>query len=69
MQIPPDEIDAGDIVLTPGEKLGIVVGIYGMGYCEVLMNKDTINPRVLPFRKADLRRLPGDRVPESKDDQ
>lgn len=61
MQIKADEIGAGDIVLTPGEKIGIVVGIYGVGYCEVLMNKDTASPRVLPFRKTDLRRLPADK--------
>jgi hypothetical protein len=58
MQTLLEEIDAGDIVLTPSKKIGIVVGIYGAGYYEVLMNKDTQNPRVLPFRRTDLKRLP-----------
>ena len=53
-----DQITEGDIVLTPGEKLGIVVGIYGLGYCEVLINRDSHNVRVLPFRQVDLKRLP-----------
>ena len=51
-------ISEGDIVLTPGENLGIVVGIYGQGYCEVLINKGTKTARILPFRHIDLTRLP-----------
>jgi len=53
-----DPISEGDIVLTPGENLGIVVGIYGQGYCEVLINKGAKTARILPFRHMDLRRLP-----------
>lgn len=53
-----DNISAGDIVLTPGENLGIVVGIYGQGYCEVLINKGTKSARIMPYRHIDLRRLP-----------
>lgn len=58
MSTQPDAISAGDIVLTPGENLGIVIGIYGLGYCEVLINKGTKTARILPFRHIDLRRLP-----------
>lgn len=54
-----DSIGEGDIVLTPGENLGIVVGIYGIGYCEVLINKGTQNARIVPYRRTDLRKLPG----------
>lgn len=52
------EISEGDIVLTPGENLGIVVGIYGIGYCEVLINKGTQRAQIMPYRQIDLRRLP-----------
>ena len=53
-----ENIVAGDIVLTPGENLGIVVGIYGQGYYEVLINKGMKSAKILPFRRNDLRRLP-----------
>ena len=52
------DIDPGDLVITPGEHLGIVVGIYGLGYCEVLLNKGTPNAKIIPFRQIELRRLP-----------
>jgi hypothetical protein len=55
----PEKIEEGDIVLAPGDNLGIVVGIYGLGYCEVLINKGTRSARIIPYREADLRRLPG----------
>lgn len=58
MQSQNDDIGEGDIVLTPGENLGIVVGIYGLGYCEVLINKNTHRARIVPYRKLDLKRLP-----------
>lgn len=58
MSTQAETISAGDIVLTPGENLGIVVGIYGQGYCEVLINKGTKIARIVPFRHIDLRRLP-----------
>jgi hypothetical protein len=58
MSTQADAISAGDIVLTPGSHLGIVVGIYGLGYCEVLINKGTKSARILPFRHIDLRKLP-----------
>lgn len=57
------DISEGDIVLTPGENLGIVVGIYGIGYCEVLINKGTQRAQILPYRQVDLRRLPS--VPDA----
>lgn len=47
----------GDLVVTPGDKLGIVVGIYGLGYCEVLINKGTHNARVVPYRHIDLKNV------------
>jgi len=53
-----DQISEGDIVFVPGERLGIVVGIYGLGYCEVLINRDSQNAKILPFRKNDLKKLP-----------
>jgi hypothetical protein len=53
-----NEVKAGDIVMAPGDNLGIVVGIYGIGYCEVLINKGTNRARVIPYRAADLRRIP-----------
>jgi hypothetical protein len=58
MSTSADPICEGDIVLTPGENLGLVVGIYGQGYCEVLINKGTKSARILPFRHIDLKRLP-----------
>lgn len=51
-------IAPGDIVLTPSSALGIVVGIYGAGYFEVLLNKGSSNARVMPFRQIDLIKLP-----------
>lgn len=54
----PEQIEEGDIVLAPGDNLGIVVGIYGLGYCEVLINKGTRSARIIPYRQTDLRRLP-----------
>lgn len=48
----------GDIVLTPSSALGIVVGIYGSGYFEVLLNKGSRDARVVPFRQIDLKKLP-----------
>lgn len=53
-----DSVNEGDLVMIPGGKLGIVVGIYGLGYCEVLINKGKQNARVIPYRQADLRKLP-----------
>jgi len=58
MSTSADPISEGDIVLTPGENLGLVVGIYGQGYFEVLINRGTKTARILPFRHTDLRRLP-----------
>ena len=54
----PCDIDPGDLVITPGDHLGIVIGIYGLGYCEVLLNKGTTNAKIIPFRQIDLKRLP-----------
>lgn len=56
------DIDPGDLVMTPGDHLGIVVGVYGLGYCEVLLNKGTPNAKILPFRQIDLRQLPQTRM-------
>jgi hypothetical protein len=53
-----DKITEGDIVRAPGDVLGIVVGIYGLGYCEVLINKGMQSARIVPYRKSDLQRLP-----------
>jgi hypothetical protein len=53
-----DQVGEGDIVLVPGDNLGIVVGIYGTGYCEVLINKGTSRAKIIPYRHADLKRLP-----------
>lgn len=59
MSTSADSISEGDIVLTPGENLGIVVGIYGLGYCEVLINRNTSNVKIVPYRKTDLTLLSG----------
>lgn len=53
-----EKIVEGDIVRAPGDILGIVVGIYGLGYCEVLINKGMQSARIVPYRKSDLQRLP-----------
>jgi hypothetical protein len=58
VQSQADQVGEGDIVLAPGDNIGIVIGIYGMGYCEVLINKGTSSARIIPYRQADLKRLP-----------
>jgi hypothetical protein len=57
MQSQTDNVRSGDIVVTPGNKLGIVVGIYGLGYCEVLINRGTNRAQVVPYRQSDLKRF------------
>lgn len=52
-----DSVNEGDLVMIPGGKLGIVVGIYGLGYCEVLINRSTKSPKVVPFRALDLKKI------------
>ena len=66
-----DLIAPGDIVMTPSSALGIVVGVYGAGYFEVLLNKGSSSARVTPFRQIDLVKIsdPDQRVSvlQSKD--
>jgi hypothetical protein len=64
MQAREDRIDEGDIVRAPGDVLGIVVGIYGLGYYEVLINKGMQSARIVPYRKSDLQRIGGDAAAE-----
>lgn len=52
-----DDISEGDIVVAPGEKIGIVVGIYGAGYCEVMINRGAQSTRIVPYRSLDLRKI------------
>jgi hypothetical protein len=56
MQAEP--VREGDLVTIPGGNIGIVVGIYGLGYCEVLINNGPHRARVMPYRQVDLVRLP-----------
>jgi len=47
------EITKGDIVKIPTGKLGLVVGIYGTGYYEVLVTRGKIS-KIVPYRLQDL---------------
>jgi len=50
-----DEVlEEGDLVIDPAGQCGIVVGIYGQGYFEVLINKGKKDARILPYRRQDL---------------
>jgi len=47
------QINKGDIVKVQTGKIGIVVGVYGSGYYEVLLTRKN-SSRIVPFRQQDL---------------
>ena len=55
------QVEEGDLVIAPSGQCGIVIGIYGQGYCEVLINKGKKDARIIPYRREDLTPVgPGD---------
>ena len=47
------DIIKGDIVKTPTGKIGLVVGIYGTVYYEVLVTRGK-STKIVPYRYQDL---------------